>query len=327
MKIEQKIFEQIESLIHQDPGQRGLNPIDRDGAFSLTKGHFEKASRSLFLKARKIAIVTGFNILVNAAPPAPETDGPPGALALARVLRELERDVCLVCDDKNTAVLQELADDFDIPLKTIPASDGEHWCDRFLKDYKPDHLVSIEHPGPSYCPKSIPASFKDRFLAQVDPQHHNRAQNMAGVALGALAPETYHLFEKASKDVVTIGIGDGGNEMGMGALPWTVLAETISGGLGGQIACRIPCQHLIVSGVSNWAAYALCAALMILGHCSIDLLSSHGEKVVLDRLIDKGAIDGVSKENTATVDGLPWASHAHWIEQVLVILREHGVEA
>jgi hypothetical protein len=63
------------------------------------------------------------------------------------------------------------------------------------------------------------------------------------------------LFESIQQHlpaVTTIGIGDGGNEIGMGKIPWEVIRRNIPGG--GRIACRVPTSFLLVCGISNWGA-------------------------------------------------------------------------
>ncbi len=60
---------------------------------------------------------------------------------------------------------------------------------------------------------------------------------------------------------VTIGIDDGGNEIGMGML----LADIVENDLpsGALKAARTKADVLIVSAVANWSAFALLAALAI----------------------------------------------------------------
>ena len=66
------------------------------------------------------------------------------------------------------------------------------------------------------------------------------------------------LLDHASRRrTVTIGIGDGGNEIGMGKIPHETIVKNIPNG--DLIHCRVPTDHLIVAGVSNWGAYALAA--------------------------------------------------------------------
>ena len=62
--------------------------------------------------------------------------------------------------------------------------------------------------------------------------------------------------------MTTIGIGDGGNEIGMGKLPAGLIAQHVPNGA--QIACVTSCDHLVVAGVSNWGAYGLAAGVRLL---------------------------------------------------------------
>ena len=59
----------------------------------------------------------------------------------------------------------------------------------------------------------------------------------------------------------TIAIGDGGNEVGMGALPAGLVAREVP--LGSTIACVTPAEFLITAGVSHWGAYGLIAGLAV----------------------------------------------------------------
>lgn len=58
------------------------------------------------------------------------------------------------------------------------------------------------------------------------------------------------------------GIGDGGNEVGMGKFIMPIIHSTIPHAM--EIACVIPSDHCIVSSVSNWGGYALAGSLTVL---------------------------------------------------------------
>src|SRR5262249_2075095 len=116
--------------------------------------------------------------------------------------------------------------------------------------------------------ESIPVSEKvpDTFfrlthliaLERVGPGRDGRCRNMRGLDLTDQTTPIHLSFEDAARrtpPLVTIGIGDGGNEIGMGKIPPEMIAHNILHGE--RIACRVPTDHLIVAGVSNWGAYAL----------------------------------------------------------------------
>ena len=69
-----------------------------------------------------------------------------------------------------------------------------------------------------------------------------------------------------SEKITTIGIGDGGNEIGMGKVQQKVI-EHIQNGR--NIACAVATDHLVTAGVSNWGGSALVAALHVLNQCPV----------------------------------------------------------
>ena len=69
-----------------------------------------------------------------------------------------------------------------------------------------------------------------------------------------------------SGKIATIGIGDGGNEIGMGKVRQRVIDHIDHGP---NIASSVATDHLITAGVSNWGGSALAAALFILNQCPV----------------------------------------------------------
>src|SRR6266436_7463108 len=85
-------------------------------------------------------------------------------------------------------------------------------------------------------------------------------RNMRGQDIGSYTAPLDDLFIAGPWD--TIAIGDGGNEIGMGAISRSLIAGHVAHGE--TIACVTAARHLIVAGVSNWGAYALIGALAAL---------------------------------------------------------------
>jgi len=139
---------------------------------------------------------------------------------------------------------------------------------------------------------------------------------MSGRDLTPCTGPAYLLFEVAAINrppITTIGIGDGGNEIGMGKIPWDVIERNITNGKGGLVACRVPTEHLIVCGVSNWGAYALAAGVGLLRGKTLDanLFDSAREREILEVMVEEGElVDGVLGKPSVTVDGLTWEQYA-----------------
>jgi len=234
------------------------------------------------------------------------------------------------------------------PLDRTAAID---WCTRFLERERGlSHLIAIERSGPSHTTTSLEAAagvaLRDNYVLHVPSDSHDRCHNMRGEPIDAHTAPLHLLFEGAkvrtsespstgtgagwhdsrgwhdlreamvvaerSAAPHTIGIGDGGNEIGMGAFSWSELHPLIAGNLGRRIACRIATDWTIIAGTSNWGAFALAAAVALLRNRS-DLLSTWTaarHRDLLEQMVVNGpAVDGVTREPTATVDGLPFLTY------------------
>ena len=67
-------------------------------------------------------------------------------------------------------------------------------------------------------------------------------------------------------DITTIGIGDGGNELGMGKVFDKVVSHVP---YGKDIASSVSCDYLITCGVSNWGGFGLAAGIYIVRSCPV----------------------------------------------------------
>lgn len=315
----------IETLIRNDPGGRGLTTFIYQDEW-LAKGGLEAAAHSLASRAARVAIATGFAIVGHGAPAA-ETDGPPGALYLARALDALGIESILISDCHAMPLLRagvehwslDRVELLEFPFQTEPTL-VERWIDDFLsteRNRRLTHLVAIERVGPSHTLESLsqqvrigPPPIVD-FERDVPPADRDCCHNMRGLVIDIYTAPLHRLFENAAArrpEIETIGIADGGNEIGMGCIPWELLRHAIACGPGGCIACRIAVDHLILAGISNWGAYALAAGLAALRNRT-DLIPAWGadkQRRLIEVLVSEaGAVDGVTRLRQPTVDGVP----------------------
>jgi hypothetical protein len=115
--------------------------------------------------------------------------------------------------------------------------------------------------------------------------------------------------------VLTIGIGDLGNEIGMGLIADAV-AEYVPNGR--SIASVVRTDCLIVGGCSNWGAYGVAASIAAMRR-RVDLL--HTPEIEREMILEccrAGAVDGLSAAPILAVDGLAWTIHA----TVVQLLRD-----
>jgi hypothetical protein len=121
----------------------------------------------------------------------------------------------------------------------------------------------------------------------------------------------------------TIAIGDGGNEIGMGSVARPLIARHVP--LGDRIGCVVPADFLIAAGVSHWGAYAMLAALSALrpdwSATMLSALDPALDRAVIEAMVRDGpAVDGVSLQRAATIDGLAVEAHWRMLNQIRVTI-------
>jgi hypothetical protein len=325
----------VRDLIQQDVNRRGLRTDPDRNLINACPDDFRLACASLAVHPRPtLAVVTGF-FIPTGQPPCGETDGPLGAVFLARALRPLGIRIVIGTDDFCAQAVQAGLNFCglrkDVPLVVLPAADragimtmGEY--QRYFLDRTGPitHLLAIERVGPSHTLDSLQKTGAAEatvraFLETVPPEDQDRCHTMRGRDITSTMSPAHRLFESAADDpaVTTIGIGDGGNEIGMGKIPWDVIRANVSGG--GLVACRVPTRHLIVCGISNWGGYGLAAGVRLLRAAppDADLWKPEYEFQILERMVEAGPlVDGVTGLATPTVDGLTFEKYAEVMDQL-----------
>ncbi|MBN9117791.1 MAG: DUF4392 domain-containing protein [Planctomycetes bacterium] len=311
----------ILAAVQTDPGNRGLARDPDDNLFSKWPTDFALACRSLTEHSRPTAgIVTGFYI-PTADPPAYETDGPLGAVFLARALRGLKITSLLATDPDGRAALEAgltAAGTMSAVKELPPAPDRTAAFQRtnsYRDFWSPTHYIFVERVGPG-------KDSRCRTMRGRDVTEHTRPAHLLIDEVPSDSVSQLDLAHDWGANVATIGIGDGGNEIGMGKIPHETIVKNIPNG--DLIHCRVPTDHLIVAGVSNWGAYALAAGVYVLRGVkpSADLFDPDREREILEVMVREGPlVDGVTGKQTATVDGLTWDEYAKPLVRIREILE------
>lgn len=289
-------FTKLENIIEENQDNRGMDGVNLTGEL--------KKSAITLIKANTVIIATGFVVKDKMMG---ETDGPIGAISLAKALDMLGKNVVIVTDIYSKEILKTASNviDLKITLEIFTKGDEINFSEIVLNKYKPDCLVSIERPGKA----------SDGIM-----------YSMTGQCISDIAPGMDSLFKEAKRRrLSTIGIGDGGNEIGMGKIKHYVMENIPNGNI---IAASFATDYLILAGVSNWGAHALVAAMSIL--LRKDLLYNIETGVeVLKSIVNVGAVNGVTKENMLTIDGLSLEDNIkifkairHVIEDYLTLEKE-----
>ena len=243
----------------------------------------------------KALIVTGFYILDAGIT---ETDGPPGAIVIGDALQSIGYEVVYVTDVHTspvmTAVLGPEGRVIDFPI--VDAEASERFAKQVLAEEEPSILISIERCGLT---------------------EEGRFRNMHGREITEYNAKTDYLF---SEHPVSVGIGDGGNEIGMGNLA-SIIPSIPS-------LVRLPCvttvTKLVISSVSNWGGYGLVASMSLLKGENL-LPSVEAEQDLLKRTVDAGAVDGMSKKQEYKVDGFTMEENSEVVAELHEYLASEAV--
>ncbi|MET7962835.1 glutamate cyclase domain-containing protein [Micromonospora zamorensis] len=295
MRTEQTIAE-LERVAAREVG-RGSEALAEPAAGGLLA-----AARSLAAAgAPDAAVFTGF-FIPGAEPPAAETDGPLGAVQIAAALRLLGGECRLVTDEPCAPVVEAAvaAAAPGLPVDVAPLRGYEEWEAALLPEYgRLTHLIACERVGPG-----------------VD----GRPRNMRGEDIGAHTAPLDRLY--TSGTAFRVGIGDGGNELGMGLLPAELIGRVVASGE--RIRCVVGADALLVGGTSNWAAAALVGALSLLRPDVPELralLEPAWSYDLLAAIVRAGAVDGVRRRPTLSVDGLDWPAYAEPLTRIAELVR------
>jgi hypothetical protein len=283
------IFTKIEDIILQDD-IRGMMALRQH----MPDGWLERSAQLLLDHPGKILIATGFYIIRAGEP---ETDGPPGAVAIADALKALGNTVAYVTDVKCSVAMRAIAGDDEVvefPITTHHES--SMFAHRLLVEHAPSALVSIERAG-------LLGDGTYRNWKGVDFSEHNAKID--------------HMFEEHP---YSVGIGDGGNEIGMGNMRAVIPGiENLP-----DDPCITTTTELITASVSNWGGYGLVAALSIKAGKNLLPSVEQGDQWVKD-IVAVGAVEGMTGESKDWVDGRPPEDDAVCLRDLHALLAAEGL--
>jgi hypothetical protein len=317
------------------------------------------AVSSLVERGKRVVMVTGFYVPVG-DPPATETDGLPGALILAEGLKYLGMEVSLLSDEYTLSALKAGLKVLNLSEKEAPIvcfplehSDQDHTTRmtneengssisiRFAHDFINSlfaqgltHLIYIERVGPNHTLDSFMGQERQlkpplkEFETILPSPIRNRCFSSRLEDITRFTAKTHFLVELAERlnlPIESIGIGDRGNEIGAGRIPWEVFKQTSLTDQEAVFCSRVKTDYLISCGISNWGGYALLAgvALAMERLDVLEKVTPGKEGMVLDYLVRYGpAIDGITCKQDCSVDGVEFGDYIRVIERIKEIALE-----
>lgn len=320
------------------------------------------------LDPHRVGILTGFSVIDNdtGRRMGGENDGPPGAVVMARTLAERGLPVVLITDRSGEASLASalVGAGMATVISNAPADDRRLGEDVRIRDeYR--RLIAWEIP---HFTNIAPSTKVDRdqnaglaVRESVDRLARMKVSTVLSIERPSITETGDNLYSMVAKDIsafnldmgalvvadesrgwspVTIGIGDGGNEIGTGGIADVTMRGrgpdlqpfVVSGNI---IAARrsLATDAMILSSVSNHGSLALSlafdAALAHWGGGEVDRQALERKldgtigtyNVIISHMHGEGmSLDGVTKENRLTIDGRALGSP----EQALARQRAHA---
>lgn len=262
------------------------------------------AARKFAAHHMHIGILTGAAVPEHM--PKGENDGPFGAVALARALVKMGHKVTIITDPEPALAIEPLVSyaDLSVPLEIFGLNTQEK-----QKAFAPklDALVTIERLGGN----------KNGNLHGIG----GLSRNDFRVNFDALVNECNRLGK------ITVGIGDGGNEIGFGKIYDELIRQLPKLNnkdktpCGGGIFSVVPTGTLVVGSTSNLGAYGLCAGLAMLTR-NVELCHSPEMEVAFHYVgVGLGMSDGGTGNCTADCDGIPAQTNAAVVQIMKTIVE------
>ena len=245
-------MESIEDIVLRHSG-RGMDILRG----YKTDSYAKKAAQTILnWEKGTVFLATGFYVAGFA-----ETDGPVGTLFLAKALQKLGFKPMILTDDFCKGFFESEG----IEVLYMPMNADVGWCMELLGKHTPVGLISVERCGENAA---------------------REYANMRGVSISDKTASVDLFFRIAFGIVPTIGVGDGGNEIGMGNVASSVITV----------------DELVIATVSNWGAYAIIAYLEKLSGVKV-FMNFEEAKAFIKKTVEMGSVDGVLKKQNLSVDG------------------------
>jgi ribosome-binding factor A len=188
------------------------------------------------------------------------------------------------------------ADDEVIEFPITTHNESLKFAHDLLAEHAPSALISIERAG-------LVGDGTYRNWKGLDFSEHNAKID--------------HMFEQHP---YSVGIGDGGNEIGMGNMRHVIPdIENLP-----DDPCTTTTTELIIASVSNWGGYGLVAALSVKSDKNLLPSVEQGDKWVRD-IVAVGAVEGVSGESKDWVDGRAPEDDAMCLRDLHTLLTKEGL--
>lgn len=330
----EQIGRNVDQLVSIDlPSYGVIGPLF-EGALRLQGGPLCMRAAELLADAvhpgDTIILVTG--LILPGHYPYGETDGPVGAAVLARALAiGLSARVVVAIEPELTGLMTALLRVAELHVITPAALREEDGLHRAAAAIVPLSRDDGEAHGQSlswirdFGAKAVVA------IEKAGPNSKGVYHMVGGKDISSSTGKGEALFRAAGEsDLLRIGIGDRGNELGMGPV-----AEIARGLLPfgrdcgcpchGGVADETPADLAVPAVISNWGAYGIAACLAAIREKRVLLHDENMERRLFDAAVLNGGVDGMSGRAVRSVDGIDVETSAAFVRMLGEIYRAQSV--
>jgi hypothetical protein len=334
MDENQASAEAIDHLVNTDVSGRGIIGLLYRDAREKTGGPLawaaaEKLAAAAVSPGSSVLIATGASYQrLGVNPNIGEMDGPPGAVALARALG---RGLCvvpvLVTEEGQELPITQVARAVGLTPTSFEGSQDQASNSAYNTSVVVEGFPSTDHEAAAKA-SDLLRRYHPAAIVTIEKAGMNRAgvyHNSLGRDTSAGKARIDYLVNAAREQgILTIGIGDGGNEIGMGVIEEEARTQIPYGD-----KCQCPCGQGVVSAtktdllvtatVSNWGAYAIVTCLAM----ALDKNEILHTRDLCERAIMGAAAAGyldMTGYSDALVDGMKVGSHLAVVELLQTIV-------
>ncbi len=256
-----------------------------------------------------VVLTTG--LILPGHHPYGETDGPIGTAVLARALAiGLSARILVLADPELTALIAALLRTAELQVidpDALAAEDGRHRAVAAVA------ALSRENQAAANAAAGWIDGLRVAAVIAVEKPGANALgvyHMVGGTDISAGVSKGQGLFAEAqARGVLTIGIGDRGNELGMGPIVETArdllpFGRSCGCPCGGGVADTTPADLAVVATVSNWGAYGIATCLAALLERSDLIQSPELEGELFATAKREGGVDGMTGRAALSADGI-----------------------
>jgi len=280
---------------------------------------------------RPVFLATGWPDRPHISPLIGESDGPPGTAALARAIHRglgavpvviIEEELLpgmvqvmqaasfrVLSLDEAVRAAESSAPIHAAAVLSFPKNIAEATArtKELFNDWTPDAVIAVEKGG----------------MNDLGYIHTSRGDDTTD----AIAKADPLFAEARARGIATIGIGDGGNEIGMGVIEEEIRQHIPFGAQAKDPAKGGTAPHglvdvLVAAAISNWGAYGVAACLAFLRRRPHVFHDATVESRMLRISADASFIDGATGFVDPSADGLASPVHEAFVTLMGEVVRQ-----